>query len=127
MPLEKRDPASGGLLQPPPVPPPASSSHISQSAPPLWPLTAPPNGSRLPGGSVYRWFGSVVGLPSASTRQSGGISRPLLRATLTLPSAVAEVAKSRITGAAPGTGIPIAIGLVVPRPSRPPWGTTRSG
>src|SRR5918994_4832165 len=99
--LEKRGAPSGGRLQPPPVRPPASRSTSSHSAPPLCPAVAPPNGSSVPGGSVYSWFGSVVGRPAASSRQSGGIWAPLLRATRTLPSAVADVAKSSTTGPLP--------------------------
>ena len=62
--------------------------------------------------------------PSGSIRLPSGSFLPPRAATRTLPSATAEVAKSRITGSAPRIGKPIENGAVEMRRSTPPKGAT---
>ena len=72
----------------------ASTSTISASAAPL----APPIGSRVP---LRAAAGSVVGLPSASTAQSGGIGSPFCTAVRILPRATWLSARSITIGGLP--------------------------
>ena len=97
-----------GRAQPPPAIAPARKSVMIARPEPL----CPPIGISVPGGSAYRSAGLQVGFPVASSNESAGSFTPLLRATLTLPSASAEVAASKIIGLPLLTGIPIEIGLV---------------
>ena len=69
----------------------------------------PPVGSIIPSRPC---FGSVVGWPSRSTAQSGGIGFPSRAATRSLPRATTESDRSITTGGSPWRGKMAAIGLV---------------
>ena len=69
--------------------------------------------------------GSVVGLPSWSSKVSAAICTPLLRATRTLPIAIRLVAMSAMIGrSGEGPGSAMHNGLVPNRPSLPRHGAT---
>ena len=69
--------------------------------------------------------GSVENAPSGPTSAPSGSFLPPWLATITLPSATTEVAKSRIVGSLPSRGMPTAKGAVESRRSRAPKGATR--
>ena len=76
-----------------------------------------------PGGFGVEGFG--VGRRAAVVRRARGPAAscsPLLRATWILPSAIADVAMSRMIGRPPFIGAPAAIGLAERRRSLPPNG-----
>src|SRR5512145_588112 len=76
-------------------------------------------GSRKPSSAA---FGSVVGLPSLSVAQVGGIDSPRLAALRILARATTESAMSRRIGGPPGLGTQKPTGLLPSRASRPPQG-----
>ncbi|MCY1176138.1 hypothetical protein D9M73_163990 [compost metagenome] len=63
---------------------------------------------------------SVVGLPSLSTAQPGGIAWPAVAARRILPIAVALIAMSSSSGSPLAVGTAIAIGLLPTTASAPP-------
>ena len=85
-----------------------SSSTTSASIAPLG-LVAAPTGSIDPASAAWA---SVVGWPSASSAQPGGMASPFLAATITLPRATSLRLRSTISGSAPRRGNTAATGLV---------------
>ena len=77
---------------------------------------APPAGSIMPSSPA---FGSVVGLPSLSSAQPGGMGLPSRAATMSLPRATSERLRSITMGGASRRGNAAAIGLV-PKSARLP-------
>jgi hypothetical protein len=99
----KNDPAS--VLKALPVKAAARISTISASAVPL----ASPIGTIVPFSAASA---SVVWLPSTSSAQFGGISRPAFFAAMTFPRATLDSDRSITSGGAPATGVAKAMGLV---------------
>src|SRR3954466_6381741 len=112
------------FAQLPPESAPVRISIISPRPNPLY-ACAPPIGRIAPGGLPYSVLGSVVGRPSLSSSQPSGAGWPAIFFTRTLPSAVALVLKSRLSGPEL-CGAPIASGLVLSRGDLPPGGATRT-
>ena len=66
-----------------------------------------------------------MGWPWASMMQPSGTGTPLLKATLSFPSATDDVEISKMIGSPPATGMPAATGLADNRRLMPPTGATK--
>ena len=96
------------------------------AAPPSGPASRPwrrPSAASMP---LSPALGSVVGLPSASTAQSGGIGSPFCTAVTILAARHLRSDRSMTTGACPAAGA-AAIGLVPYTERLPPHGAMAFG
>ena len=97
------------------------SSNISASIAPF----APPIGNRLPRSIAS--FGSVVGLPSASSAQPSGMRSPLRIAIMMRPRTTVVRARSMTSGSLPLRGNTAATGLVPNSAFLPPQAGIAAG